>query len=177
MVHAQVTRDQIIALVIKLEGGLVDNPADPGGRTNMGITQRYLNLRRGAQAAGRDPLLASLPPTVNILTVQQVTLLYQTDQWRAVRGDDIPPSLAVLAFDSAVNEGPSTAIMLLQEALGVTVDQKMGPATVMACHGDDAAIAAEYAARRATHYASLNKGVFELGWMRRLITVYTAAVK
>lgn len=163
------TRDEIIAMVIRLEGNYINLPSDPGGATNMGITQRYLD-----NARKRDP---SLPATVDTLTVAQVTQLYQTDQWRTVRGDDIPPSLAALAFDAAVNEGPGTAIMLLQEALGVTVDQKMGPATVMACHGDDAAIAAEYAARRAAHYASLNKSTFELGWMRRLITVYTAAIK
>jgi lysozyme family protein len=170
------TRDQIIALVIKLEGGLVDNPADPGGRTNMGITQRYLDARRHARMIVGGLPIPDLPATVDALTLAQVTWFYQTDQWRAVRGDDIPPALAALAFDAAVNEGPGTAVMLLQQALGVTVDQKMGPATVMACHDAPAATAAEYAARRAAHYASLNKGVFELGWMRRLITVYTAAV-
>lgn len=171
------TRDQVIALVIQLEGGLVDNPADPGGRTNMGITQRYLDARNRAPLAVRPSL--TLPATVDDLTVAQVTWLYQTDQWRAVRGDDIPAPLAALAFDAAVNEGPGTAVMLLQQALGVTADQKMGPATIMACHDNTAAVAAEYAARRAVHYATIGAGksVFELGWMRRLVTVYTAAIK
>ena len=169
---APLNRDQIIALVIQLEGGLVDNPADPGGRTNMGITQRYLDNARTHDA--------TLPATVDALTVAQVTQLYQTDQWATVDGDNLPAAIATLAFDGAVNEGPGTAVMLLQQALGILADGKMGSGTRGAVNGANwAKLAAEYAARRAVHYATIGAGksVFELGWMRRLITVYTAAVK
>lgn len=164
-------RDEIIALTIKLEGGYVNNPADPGGATNMGVTQRYLDNARKTDA--------TLPASVKDLTVGQVTALYRLDQWAAVQGDALPPGVAALAFDGAVNEGPGTAVMLLQQALGIHVDGKLGPATLAAIgplvvsHED---LALEYAARRATHYAALNKGIFELGWMRRLFKVYTAAV-
>ena len=34
--------NQAVVLTLKHEGGFVDNPADPGGATNMGITQRDL---------------------------------------------------------------------------------------------------------------------------------------
>lgn len=163
------TRDEIIALIINIEGGLVDNPNDPGGRTNMGITQRYLDH---AVAADR-----SLPTLVDDLTVAQVTGLYRKDQWAAVHGDALPPALAALAIDSAINEGPGAAVMLLQQALGVTVDHVVGPGTIAAAGRAPASVAAEYAARRATHYAHLNKDTFELGWMRRLFRVYTAAIK
>lgn len=162
------TRDEIIALVIKIEGGYVNNPHDPGGATNMGVTQRYLD-----SAVAADP---SLPTHVADLTVEQVTALYRRDQWAHVHGDSIPPGVAALAFDSAVNEGPGTAVMLLQQALGVHADAIMGPATIAAI---TPAVAAEYAARRAVHYARLgaNEPDFVLGWMRRLFRVYTAALK
>jgi len=32
--------DEIIEVVLKHEGGLVDDPDDPGGLTNLGISQR-----------------------------------------------------------------------------------------------------------------------------------------
>lgn len=170
------TRDEIIALTIKLEGGFVDNPADPGGRTNMGITQRYLD-HVNAHDQHSDP---TMPTDVADLTVANVTHLYEVDQWITTGAAVLPPAVAALAFDGGVNEGPGTAVKLLQQALGVTVDQLVGPGTLAAVKTHEAdfnALAMEYAARRATHYAALNKGVFELGWMRRLFTVYTAAIK
>lgn len=163
------TRDETIALIISLEGGYVDNPADPGGKTNMGITQRYLD-----RAVAADP---SLPTHVADLTVAQVTGLYQRDQWAAVHGDALPPALAALAFDSAVNEGPGAAATLLQQALNVPVDGVIGSGTIAAAGRAPASVAGEYAARRAAHYAHLNKDTFELGWMRRLFRVYTAAIR
>lgn len=162
-------RDDSIALVIRLEGGLVDNPKDPGGRTNMGVTQRYLDARNTPNRV--------YPQTVDELTPAIVAQLYRTDQWRAVHGDDIPAPLALLAFDSAVNQGPGHAIELLQATVGTLPDGVMGPATVRGLNaGDPLAHAQEYAARRAARYAA-GKPDFELGWMRRLFAVYTAAIK
>jgi lysozyme family protein len=167
-----ITRDEIIALTIRLEGGYSDNPADPGGRTNMGVTQRYLDHARAAAPHG-----VMLPLDVKDLTVIQVTGMYQRDQWVRVLGDALPPTLAALAFDGAVNEGPGTAVMLLQQALSVHVDQFVGPATLAAISTvPHVELVTEYAARRATHYAKLNRPEFVLGWMRRLFTVYTTAL-
>lgn len=168
------TRDQAIALVIYLEGGLVENPADPGGRTNMGVTQRYLDARRAAAVGA--PMWSRLPCKVDDLTVAQVTGLYQTDQWRAVRGDDIPAPLALLAFDAAVNQGPGHAVSMLQEAVKLPADGIMGPATILRVNAAaPLVLAQEYAARRAARYAG-GKDQFKLGWMRRLFAVYTAAI-
>lgn len=35
-----------LAFVLRWEGGFVDNPADPGGRTNKGITQKVYDAWR-----------------------------------------------------------------------------------------------------------------------------------
>jgi lysozyme family protein len=166
------TRDDIIAFVIGLEGGYVDNPADPGGSTKYGITQRYLNMAHGANP-GLD-----LPGSVIELNMTQAADLYANDQWIAIHGDGLPWGLALLAFDMAVNQGPRKAIVTLQQALKVTPDGLMGPATLTAAKGAGVVTCAEFAARRMACYAQLDatEGEFELGWARRLITVYTKAV-
>ena len=146
-------RDAIIALVIKLEGGYVNDPRDPGGATNMGVTQRYLDNARKSRP--------ELPASVRDLTVAQVTSLYAADQWVKIHGDALHPPVAALAFDSAVNNGPGTAVGLLKAALA----------------SGAADLAAEYAAQRAAYYARLGKPEFTLGWMRRLFSVYTASLK
>jgi len=171
------TRDQIIAYVISpaIEGGFADNPNDPGGATNYGITQRYLTNARAKNTA--------LPVSVKDLTAAQATALYKADQWEAVKGDAIPPAVALHAFDAAVNEGSGTATMLLQKALGIKVDGVMGPATVAAANASALpALLAEFTALRAAHYAEMTaanaslKG-FALGWMRRTVNVYTTSLE
>jgi len=172
------TQAEIIALTIKLEGGYVNNPKDPGGPTNMGITQKYLD-HVNAHGQHSDP---TMPADVKDLTVAHVTHLYECDQWVTTGAAQIvgtASGVSALAFDGGVNEGPGTAVMLLQQALNVKVDQVVGAGTIAAitAHADHDALALEYAAHRAVHYAKLNSAVFELGWMRRLLTVYTAAIK
>jgi lysozyme family protein len=165
-------RDSIIAFVIGLEGGYVDNPADPGGATNFGITQKFLDMARSANVT------MGLPASVADLTQAQAASLYRTVQWAAVQGDSLPSPLALLAFDTAVNEGQARAALILQQALGVTPDGVIGPQTLAVATSAGPKVSAEFAARRAVCYAQLDaaEGQFELGWMRRLIAVYTEAI-
>jgi lysozyme family protein len=166
-----VTRDQIIEMIVRLEAGYSDNPADPGGATNFGITQRYLD-----NARNRWP---DLPASVADLNVSQAFMLYQSDEWVEIHGDQLPAMVAPLVMDEAVNGGPGTAVRLLQESLNIAADGVIGPQTLAAAQAaDPAKLAAEYAARRAVFYAKLedSEAQFELGWMRRLITVYALSI-
>lgn len=165
-------RDDIIAFVIGLEGGYVNNPQDPGGPTNFGITQRYLNR------AHVDQPDLELPMLVRDLTMAQAAELYRRNEWAAVHGDELPPPLALLAFDMAVNEGPERAAVTLQQALGVTADGKIGPSTLAAATSAGRLTYRRFAAHRAVAYAQLDatEGQFELGWMDRLLKVYTQAI-
>jgi lysozyme family protein len=169
---AQVTRDDIIAFTIGLEGGFVDNATDPGGATNWGVTQHYLNVARAAN------VVLDLPANVADLTQVQAAQLYAADQWVAVKGDSLPWPLALMAFDMAVNEGPNRAIVTLQQALGVTADGVLGPATLSAATSAGPKVVKAYAARRGVAYAQLSgtEGQFELQWMVRLLDVYTQAL-
>ena len=168
------TRDEIIAAVIGTEGGYVNNPTDPGGATKFGVTQRYLtNARKSAQ-------FANLPASVADITAQQAHDLYAADQWQAVHGDSLPPAVALLAFDCAVNGGPGTAANVLESALGIPQDGIIGPHVIAAAKAaDPAKLAAEFAARNAVHYAKFytTESQFMLGWMRRVISMYTASIQ
>jgi lysozyme family protein len=164
------TRDDIISFVIQQEGGYSNSRGDPGRETNRGITQRYLNAARLRNA--------NLPAFVADLTLEETIELYQDDQWRVIDGDVLPSTVALLVMDCAVNSGSETAIRILQQAAGTNPDGIMGPGTAQAVRGAGTKLCAEFAARRAVHYAQLQgtEGQFELGWMRRLLSVYTRAI-
>jgi lysozyme family protein len=141
-------------LLIKQEGGWSNHPSDPGGLTKWGITQRdYPNL----------DLVA--------LTIGQAQAIYKHDYWDAIRGDALPPMLAELVFDAAVNQGVFRATKLMQVTLQVSADGIIGPKTISAAqNADPYEFAALFGAERALHYASLSTfDVFGRGWMRRLL--------
>lgn len=100
-------------LVIGHEGGLVDDPKDPGGITRFGISQRAY--------PGED---------IPNLTLERAKQLYRRDYWDAIKGDQLPEPLGLCLFDFAVNSGVSQAIRTLQRMLDVTVDGVLGPATL-----------------------------------------------
>jgi lysozyme family protein len=172
------TRDQAIGLMLRLEGGYVDDPHDPGGATKYGITQRTLDSLQ------KKPLPVKLPPNVHELTPDEATVIYQSVQWYEIHGDSLPGPLAVLMLNAAVNMGETRAVTLLQATLGLKVDHIMGPATLDAvvhwksAYMPEQTVAEEFAARCACYYAELNasESSFELGWFRRLFRVYTLAV-
>lgn len=172
-------RDQAIGLMIRLEGGFVDNPRDPGGATNHGITQTTLDAVRG-----RD-LVPGLPLKVRDLTPDQAAAVYRTVEWAEIHGDELPATLAPLVLNTAVNMGEPEAVKLLQECLGfVNPTGFLGPETLGRVHGwrspylPEQTLAEEYAAHVGVRYASLyaREGTFELGWLRRLFRVYTLAL-
>ena len=112
------TLQYAIGVVLGYEGGYADNPADPGGETNYGISKRaYPNL------------------DIKALTADDAALIYQMDYWRPMALDQIAvehPGAALILLDSAVNQGVAGATRILQRAAGVKVDGILGPRTVEA---------------------------------------------
>lgn len=104
--------DTAINRLLTNEGGLVDNPNDPGGLTQWGISQRSY-------------------PTVNIraLTRDDAIAIYRRDFWVSINGDALPPGIGFQALDFAVNSNIQTAIRKLQAAAGVADDGHWGPVT------------------------------------------------
>lgn len=182
-------RDLAIALLISLEGGYVNNPADPGGATKYGVTQRTLDRLRvlpefQTVATEDEPSPPMLPAIVGELSNAQATLIYASTDWKLIQGDALPPTLAPLMLHAAVNMGDGTAVKMLQAIVGTKADGVMGPATVRAIqvwyspYMPGQTLAEEYAAHMALHYARLDSRLdqFELGWFRRLFRVIFATL-
>lgn len=159
--------DLAIEIVLKHEGGLVDNPADPGGLTNFGISQKAF-------------------PDVDIrgLTKEAAAEIYLNKYWTPHNFEAITSqAVATKVFDMSVNMGPVAAIRILQQALDfflagpIVADGKIGPGTASAAEhacdlvGDDGVLK-ELRARYAKYHAEIcinnpDRKVFLLGWMRR----------
>jgi lysozyme family protein len=158
--------DEAMRFVAKWEGGRVDHPADPGGRTNRGITQANFNayLNRIGKP-NRD---------VFTLTDEECNDIYFSDYWLKAHCDKLPAPLDLIQFDTAVQRGPFKARQMLQRALGVMDDGIIGPQTMAAvskCVPVD--VAKRYAIAREMHYIQRvgedrKSAVFLAGWLNRL---------
>ncbi len=161
-----------LSIVLEAEGGFVDHPKDPGGATNMGITQRIYDDYRKRQGVPKR--------SVKDLEQRELEEIYFEGFWRPAMCPELPnEALAILAFDSAVNHGPQTAIKLLQQAAGVPdakCDGKWGADTrarIISAAADAGALADAYLTRRERYYRRLVEmnpklGAFLKGWLNRV---------
>lgn len=153
--------DSAIAFVLSYEAGYVNDPQDPGGETNFGISKRsYPSL------------------DIKVLTRERAVEIYRKDFWTRCRCDDLPPGIAFLMMDTAVNQGPQRAVQMLQQALGVKADGVIGPSTIQAAlQAKESVLIAEFVARRCSAYAmTANVQRYGLGWMRRAVSAHQAAL-
>lgn len=145
--------DQCFEKLIAHEGGVSENPKDPGGLTNYGISQRaYPNL------------------DIRSLTLAEVKQLYKRDYWDRAQCDQLPSQLSYLVFDAAVNSGIGQSIRFLQRAVGVADDGVMGAITLSAIKRLDAeSLCARFIGQRLDFMTRLSTfDVFGKGWSRRL---------
>jgi lysozyme family protein len=101
--------DELINALIQREGGYVNDPADKGGETNMGITLLQ------ARAYGYAGSMRLLPRAT-------AAAIYKDLYWLTPKFDHVNYSMSKLAaemFDTGVNMGPQTASKFLQRALNV----------------------------------------------------------
>ena len=163
--------EDALAFTLGNEGGFVNHPADPGGATNFGITQKNL-----AKFNIAHPELA-FPDDVRGLTRDQAMTIYRINYWRSDGIAD--PCLAIKVFDIGVNCGPGTSIQLLQKAVNVLVnppiseDGRLGPTTLGAVNAQSpVALMQALCQVQRDHYQSLvtsdsAKSVFLKGWLNR----------
>lgn len=152
-----------IESLLKHEGGYVNDPDDPGGETNMGISKRaYPDL------------------DIKSLTKADVTQIYYEDYWKRSKADKLPETLQGIYFDMVVNMGLKRAVIVLQQAIngkgdGISVDGKIGPQTIL--HASLSDLEAErLRSYRVKYYASLVQRKPKLekywfGWYRRALQV------
>jgi lysozyme family protein len=105
----------LINRVLGHEGGYVNNPKDPGGETNWGISKRsYPNV------------------SIKELTRNQAIAIYYRDFWLKAHCEEFSDGSAYQLLDSAVNSGINQSIRFMQRALGVADDGVYGPVTLEA---------------------------------------------
>ncbi len=93
---------QCLAFTLRFEGGTVDDPRDPGGRTSGGITQAtYAAWRTRRGEPVRD---------VFAMTAAERDAIYRTEFWDRVAGDALGAGVDLALFDYAVNSGPARAL-------------------------------------------------------------------
>lgn len=155
--------DASMAEVFSHEGGYVNDPRDPGGETNMGISKRSY-------------------PSEDIrgMTRERAAAIYRRDYWNRVKGDQLPDGIDLVAFDPAVNSGVSRGSRWLQSALGVTQDGKIGPQTVLSAQTatDGVAVIKRACAARMGFLRGLTSlwSTYSRGWTRRVASVEATAV-
>jgi lysozyme family protein len=115
--------ENCFSMVIKSEGGFVNNPKDPGGMTNLGVTrsawEAFLN-RSVTEAEMRK------------LTPADVKGFYKAMYWDKIKGDQLPSGVDYAAYDLAVNSGVGRAAKYLQDIAGVPADGIIGPKSIEA---------------------------------------------
>ncbi|HHC74471.1 MAG TPA: hypothetical protein ENK78_05310, partial [Thiothrix sp.] len=103
---------KIMDEVLKHEGGYVNDPQDPGGATNRGVTRCTL-------AAYRRVSCANLPiQEVKDLTLKETMAIYRKNYWDRCLADDLPSGVDYVVMDFAVNSGVSRSAKLLQNIVG-----------------------------------------------------------
>ena len=162
--------EQCLALVLKHEGGYVNNPKDPGGRTNLGVTQKVWE-----EWVGHPVDEAAM----RALTPQDVAPLYKKNYWDKIKGDSLPAGVDYACFDLAVNSGVGRAAKLLQQAVGANPDGAIGPATLDAVASQNPRdVATEVCDLRLKFLQSLPTfATFGKGWTRRVSEVEETAFK
>lgn len=141
-----------LKLILRHEGGYVNDSQDAGGETKYGISKR-----------------AYPKEDIKALTVERAGQLYKRDYWDKIKGDNLPEPIAVMVFDFAVNAGVRRAVRMMQRLLGVTADGIIGEKTISAakkCNADD--FVTDYASERVNYYMMLKTFKrFGGGWLRR----------
>lgn len=91
--------EMAIDFVLPAEGGYINDPVDPGGETNFGISKRKY-------------------PNVNIkdLTVSDAVAIYRRDYWDRNGLDKYSLPFSVVAFDSYVQHRPEVVRGMLDTA-------------------------------------------------------------
>ena len=150
---------EILYTMFHWEGGdtLTDHPNDKGGATKYGIAQKY-------------------HPGIDVakLTQTQAMGIYVEEYWNPMKCADLRSQrLKWKVFDVAVQFGVLRATHILQEAVGVDMDGKIGQVTLSAANAmpeDTVLTRIAFAMERRRAYAVVKDPtqlVFLTGWIRR----------
>lgn len=169
------TLAEALPTILVYEGGKVDDPADTGGRTSNGVTQRTYNAWLRDQKPSQDSR------DVWEITPAEIEAIYRTYYWEKIAGDGLAEhssKLALCVFDGAVNHGVGLSARMLQRVVSATPDGLIGPKTLglvqshLALRGEPAVLT-DYLKRRCAIYQNIiannpTQQRFAKGWRNRI---------
>ena len=163
--------DLFLPMLLRFEGGFVDDPTDPGGETNKGVTMATFRCC-SHELLGIDPSSQNL----RALTDAQAGIIYRSIYWDKMNGDAFQlQDLANIVCDFYVNAGTHATILLQQigNRMGAHVaeDGAIGPATIQALNGlNQTEVYRQYKQGRINYYQNLGQRFpqFEQGWVNRV---------
>ena len=152
---------ECLDLVLKSEGGYVNNPKDPGGMTNLGVTKAVWEEFVGHPVSEAD---------MRALTPEKVAPMYEQKYWRPCYGEVLPRGLDFVVFSMAVNAGTGRSVKLLQQSLGCVPDGVIGPATrSLISASNTPTLIAKFSETRREYYRALKVfPIFGKGWLARV---------
>lgn len=175
--------EKAVAKTLQLEGGYVNDPADPGGPTKYGITEAT------ARAHGYTGDMREL-------SLGTAKIIYKKSYWDVARLDEFASQLiAENVFDCNVNCGARVGGRLLQETLNflntdpsgrqmypeIYVDGRVGPNTLatlnkaLQCRRDmESLIITLFNCLRAVRYVDIVRArpkskKFMIGWLKHRV--------
>lgn len=153
-------------LLLKFEGGYVNNPNDKWGPTNKGVT-----LMKFREVFGNGKTVEDLKR----ITDEEWETIFRRYFWDLIKGDDIKSqSVANILCDWAYMSGVGLASKRVQRILGVTQDGKIGPKTLNAINKAEARdLFEKIKVARLAHFDAIvrarkNQAVFLRGWKNRV---------
>ncbi len=153
------TVHQIATEIVAREGGYVNDPDDPGGATNFGVTIHTMR-RLGLDLTGDGRVSVA---DVHALTRAQAVDIFITHYFERPRVADLPEAMHATVFDMYVNAG-ANAVRILQRLLvemghAIGVDGGIGVQTIAAAQAAYAAapdhLADAYGIARRNYYYRL----------------------
>lgn len=165
---ADSTFERALAHVLEMEGGYDEDPYDPGGPTNRGITLSEFVRDKGLELTSEN--FAALKAELKAITPDTVRRIYHHNYWNAACCPELPPPLALFHFDVAVNQGVVGAARMLQQAVAAEIDGEIGPLTLAAVAGHpvEETLAAYADVRRRRYRALPTFWRFGKGWLSRV---------
>lgn len=158
-----------LQFVLAQEGGWSNDPHDPGGATNKGITLRtFQSFQHGATAED-----------LRHISDAMVSTIYHREYWGIMGCDGLPPGVDLCVFDAGVNLGPARAVGMLQAIVGVRRDGIDGAMTqAAAAHMSALTIITRFAGLRKAWYRALPTWPdFGQGWEQRVERCTAAAIR
>ena len=120
--------EKALKFVLQWEGKFVNDPDDPGGATNFGVTINTLRAL-GIDIDGDKDIdvddVRKIRMSNDTPEMDSVVEIYREKYWNALDCDNLAWPIAMAAFDTAVNCGVGRAKRWLKESLAGELDKSV----------------------------------------------------